>query len=115
MQVLIAPDKLRGTYTAAEAAAALDRGWRRGRSDDGVRRMPLADGGEGTTAALCAAAAGSWHDADVHDAAGRPCVARFARLDDATAAVDVADACGALRVGICPAIRWGPPRPAPGS
>ena len=45
--VLIAPDKLRGTYTAIEAAEALARGWREVR-DDSLRLLPLADGGEGT-------------------------------------------------------------------
>jgi glycerate kinase len=102
MRILIAPDKLRGTYTAEEAAAALARGWLSARASDSVRTMPLADGGEGTAEALCAASGGSWRDAAVHDAAGRPLEARFARLDAATAALDVAEACGALRVADLP-------------
>ena len=73
MRILIAPDKLRGTYTAGEAAAALGRGWLSARdAATNSGEMPLADGGEGTAEALCAASAGSWRAAEVHDAAGRP-------------------------------------------
>ena len=57
MHLLIAPDKLRGTYTASQAAEAIDSGWRSIRSTDSAVLMPLADGGEGTAEALCAAAA----------------------------------------------------------
>jgi glycerate kinase len=49
--VLCCPDKFRGSLTAPEAAAALALGVQRtGRS---ARAIPLADGGEGTLAALC--------------------------------------------------------------
>jgi len=98
MRVVIAPDKLRGTYTADEAAAALGRGWRDVRSGDDLVELPLADGGEGTAAAILGAHGGEWREAQVHDALGRPCTARFARLVDGSAALDVAEACGAGRV-----------------
>ena len=55
VRVLAAPDKFRGTLTAAEAAAAIARGWRRARPDDDVEEVPLADSGEGTLDALVAA------------------------------------------------------------
>ena len=98
MRVVIAPDKLRGTYTADEAAAALAEGWRQVRLSDDLVEVPLADGGEGTAAALLGARGGEWREADVHDALGRPCRARFARLIDGSAVLDVAEACGSLRV-----------------
>jgi glycerate kinase len=101
MHVVIAPDKLRGTYTAAEAAEALARGWREVR-DDSIWLLPLADGGEGTAAALLAARGGRWETADVHDALGRPCRARFGVLDGGEAALDVAEACGLWRVADVP-------------
>ncbi len=52
MKVVVAPDKLRGTYTAENAAAALARGWQDVRRGDDLVQVPLADGGEGTAAAL---------------------------------------------------------------
>jgi glycerate kinase len=64
--------------------------------------VPLADGGEGTAAALLAARGGEWRQAAVHDALGRPCGARFAWLGDGTAVVDVAEACGLWRVADVP-------------
>ena len=114
MRILIAPDKLRGTYFTGRVRLPLGAaGFRR--ADDSVRQMPLADGGEGTAEALCAAAGGSWRHAAVHDAAGRPLEARFALLDASTAALDVAEACGALRVADLPRDPVGRRRPAPAS
>lgn len=52
MRVLVAPDKFRGTLTAAQAARAVEAGWRRARPGDDVVRVPMADGGEGTLDAL---------------------------------------------------------------
>jgi glycerate 2-kinase len=98
VRLLIAPDKLRGTYTAPEAGSALARGWSAERPRDEIAVLPLADGGEGTAAALLAARGGRWCEAEVHDALGRRCRARFALLDGGVAAVDVAEACGAWRV-----------------
>lgn len=58
MRILVAPDKFRGTLTAAEAASAIARGWRRVRPGDLLEEVPLADGGEGTLDALLAALGG---------------------------------------------------------
>lgn len=52
MRVLVAPDKFRGTLTARQAAEAVAAGWRRTRPDDRLDLAPMADGGEGTMAAL---------------------------------------------------------------
>ena len=48
MRVLVAPDAFKGSATAAQAAAALRRGWLSVRPHDDVVELPLADGGEGT-------------------------------------------------------------------
>lgn len=58
MRILIAPDKFRGTLTAAQAAQAFAAGWRRGRPDDELELVPMADGGEGTMDALVDALGG---------------------------------------------------------
>jgi glycerate kinase len=97
VRVVIAPDKLKGTYSAAEAAQALARGWGARRQDD-LRLVPLADGGEGTAAALLAARGGIWRAAPAHDARGRPVEARYADLGAGQAVLDVAEACGMWRV-----------------
>ena len=46
-RVLIIPDKFKGTLTAAAAAAAIARGWRRARARDSLSLLPMSDGGDG--------------------------------------------------------------------
>ncbi len=54
-KILIAPDKFKGTLTAVEAARAIERGLRVGLGARiTARLLPIADGGEGTTDAICA-------------------------------------------------------------
>lgn len=52
--VLLAPDKFKGSLTAAEVAAALADGIRRVAPGVDVRQAPVADGGDGTVAAALA-------------------------------------------------------------
>lgn len=47
LNVLIAPDKFKGTLSAGEAAAAIARGWRRERPGDALSLLPITDGGDG--------------------------------------------------------------------
>jgi glycerate kinase len=47
LKILIAPDKFKGTLTAAEAAAAIARGWRTARPGDELELLPISDGGDG--------------------------------------------------------------------
>lgn len=55
MIVVIAVDSFKGTIGAADAAAALEAGWRDVRPHDVVRLLPMADGGEGTIDAFASA------------------------------------------------------------
>ena len=47
LNVLIIPDKFKGTLTAGKAAAALARGWRQRRPKDNLELLPMTDGGDG--------------------------------------------------------------------
>jgi len=58
MRVLIAPDKFKGSASADEVARAMREGVLAARPDAAVDLCPVADGGEGTVAALVAATAG---------------------------------------------------------
>jgi glycerate kinase len=77
MRVLIAPDKFRGTLTAAQASAAIAAGWRRVRPGDHLEEVPLADGGEGTMDTLVAALRGERRPARVSGPLGEPVDAAF--------------------------------------
>jgi glycerate kinase len=92
------PDKFRSTLTAAEAAAAMAAGLRRGGFED-VRELPLADGGEGTLDALVAVRGGSRRHTQVTGPLGAPVDAEWAMLSDGTAIVEMAAASGLALVG----------------
>lgn len=47
MNVLIIPDKFKGTLTSAAAAEAMGRGWARMRPQDTLVSLPMSDGGDG--------------------------------------------------------------------
>jgi glycerate kinase len=97
--VLVAPDSFKGSLTSVEVARALAAGWRRARPSDELVLAPLADGGEGTLAAI--EAAGGWTPQAVRvtDPLGRPVTARWLRsLDGTRAVVEMAEASGLSRV-----------------
>jgi glycerate kinase len=97
--VLIAPDSFKGSLTSVEVAFALGEGWKRRRPADTVVFAPLADGGEGTLAAIEASGGWEWRSAAVHDPLGRPIQARWLRrADGRAAAVELAEASGLSRV-----------------
>ncbi|MEV6068069.1 glycerate kinase [Nocardia sp. NPDC052001] len=54
-RVILAPDKFKGSLTAAQVAAALAAGIERAAPGTEVRRLPVADGGDGTVDAFLAA------------------------------------------------------------
>jgi glycerate kinase len=90
--VVAAPDKLRGTARAADAAAAIARaavaaGWR-------CREQPLADGGEGTLEVF----GGPNRTTQVTGPLGDPVVAGW-RLDGRRAVIEMAQASGLQLVG----------------
>jgi glycerate kinase len=88
-RALACPASLKGVLTASEAARALASGLARG----GVEavELPIADGGDGSLAALHAARGGEWRTGVVADAFGRPKRARWLLLPDGTAAVESAE------------------------
>lgn len=92
MRVVVAPDKFRGSLTAAEAAEAIARGVRAAGGDPDV--VPIADGGEGTLDVLIAALGGSVMGVIAHGPLGAPVRAHIGRLDDGAGVVEIAQASG---------------------
>jgi glycerate kinase len=91
--VVAAPDKFRGTATAAEIAAAVTRaaastGWE-------CDEAPIADGGEGTLDVL----GGTPRETTVRGPLGLPVRAEWRMLDNGTAVVEMARASGLLLAG----------------
>jgi glycerate 2-kinase len=95
MRVVIAPDSLKGSIGAGEAAAAIAEGWRGARPGDELVCLPLADGGEGTLQVLAATdAAARWHPVPVTGPDGRAVDSCWLELRDATACIELARASG---------------------
>ncbi len=94
--VVIAPDKFKGTLTAAEVAAHVAAGLGRVRPGLQTVQVPVADGGDGTVEA--AEAAGYRRvEVDVPGPTGQPVTAAFA-LSEGTAVIESAQACGLSRL-----------------
>lgn len=87
--IIIAPDSLKGTATAQEAAQALADGVRSVLADAEIILAPMADGGEGTAATF----QGQEITLPTVDAMGRLCEASYI-LDGTTAYIDIAAASG---------------------
>jgi glycerate 2-kinase len=94
--VLVAPDSFKGTFTAAQVAGAIARGLQTGGWP--VDLCPIADGGEGTMAALATALGAQLRVATVTDPLGREIEAQFA-LNGSQAFLETAAASGLALVG----------------
>ncbi|WP_245721733.1 glycerate kinase [Nocardia crassostreae] len=94
--VIIAPDKFKGSLTAPQVAAHLAAGLRRARPELPVLTVPVADGGDGTVDALVASGY-SRLQTTVTGPVGNPVVASYAVRDE-TAVVELAEASGLRRL-----------------
>jgi glycerate kinase len=95
MRIVVAPDKFRHSLTATEAADAIAAGITAVEPLAEIDRCPMADGGEGTVAALVAARGGRLMSARVTGPLPEMKVdAEFGLLDDGTAVVEMAAASG---------------------
>ncbi|MFK2826368.1 glycerate kinase [Bacillus sp. B190/17] len=72
MNILIAPDSFKGSLTAAEAGRAIAEGIKKAVPHAQVKVVPMADGGEGTIAALAENETSRLQPASVHDPLMRP-------------------------------------------
>ena len=95
MHILIAPDSFKEALAAGDVADAIAAGCTRARPDATVDTCPVADGGEGTVAALVSATAGTLKHLDVTGPLGTPVKATWGLLGDGhTAAIELASASG---------------------
>jgi glycerate kinase len=99
LRVVLAPDSFKGSLSSVEVTRALAEGWSRARPGDDLIPAPLADGGEGTLAAIAEAGGWEWRECPAHDPLGRPLTARWLISSDGTrAAVELAEASGLSRL-----------------
>ncbi|HYT27497.1 MAG TPA: glycerate kinase [Ktedonobacteraceae bacterium] len=104
MRIVIAPQSLKGSLSAAEAGLAIAKGARAVYPEADITIVPVADGGEGTVQALVDATGGRIVEQTVTGPLGEPVNAFFGLLGDGrTAAIEMA-ACAGLPL-VPPALR----------
>ena len=77
LNILVAPDKFKGTLTAQAAAEAIQCGWSRVRPDDRLELAPMSDGGDGFGAIISGILGAELRTTRTVDAAHRPCEAEW--------------------------------------
>lgn len=99
MNLLLAPDKFKGSLPAAAVAEALAHGWKSAVPEVRCVFAPIADGGEGFAAALAQALEGAWITLPSVDALGRPIECRYAWVEASrTAIIEMSEASGLWRI-----------------
>nr|MBA2632057.1 glycerate kinase [Chloroflexota bacterium] len=101
LTIVVAPDSFGGSLDSVGVAAAIAAGWSNARPHDAVIRKPMADGGEGTLAAVADAlgTAAERRSTTTTDALGRPIDAEWLLLDGGRGAfVEMAAASGLARL-----------------
>lgn len=97
MNVLIAPDSFKGSLTAIQAANIMEQAVLAENPDAHIRKIPMADGGEGTVDALVAAGGGQIVPIEVTGPLGFR-VDSYYGVVGSTAIVEAANLCGLTMV-----------------
>jgi glycerate kinase len=99
MRIIAAPDSYKGSVSALGVAQAMERGILRVFPEADVRKIPIADGGEGTVEALVTATNGTMRQLDVTGPLGERITAHWGILGDGqTAVIEMAAASGLPRI-----------------
>ena len=94
-KVIIAVDSFKGSLSSLEVAEAFEQGFRSICPDCEVRKVAIADGGEGTVEALVETLGGEYIDVEVCDPLHRPIKARYGIIDSGkTAVIEMSAASG---------------------
>lgn len=95
MKITIAIDSFKGSLSTLEAGNAVAEGIRRVTPSAEIAVSPLADGGEGTVAAILAATGGEWREVWVSDPLSRPIRAAYGIIPHRqTAIIEMSAAAG---------------------
>jgi glycerate 2-kinase len=99
VRILVAPDKFKGSLDAREVADNIAKGLREILPAAIITAIPVADGGEGTAAAICHACGGEEVKCAAHDAIDREITAEYVSLSNrATAVMEMSAAAGMWRI-----------------
>src|SRR5206468_8151041 len=108
MNILIAPDKFKGSLSARQVAENIALGIGDVIPGVQIEIATVADGGEGTEEVICSARGGEWMMCRTHGPLGNPIEARYAWLgENASAVIEMSEAAGlrALQKGVRDVLR----------
>lgn len=95
MKIVVAFDSFKGSLSAQDAVNTVSKAIKEVSPSANIVKLPLADGGEGTTEILAYYLNASWTRCKVHDALMRPIICKYAISKDGnTAIMDMASAAG---------------------
>ncbi len=95
MKIVIAPDSYKESLTALEVATEIEAGFREVFPNAEYLKIPMADGGEGTVAAMVDATGGTLIEVSVTGPIGEPVAASYCLSGDGTTAIiEMASASG---------------------
>ncbi len=94
-QITIAVDSFKGSLSSYDVACAAEQGILGVLPHCKVKKISIADGGEGTAQALISTLRGEWREVRAHDPLMRPITARYGVVDEGrTAIIEMASASG---------------------
>lgn len=93
MNILLAPDKFKGTFSAGRVCELMEKGIREVLPDADITSCPVADGGDGFAGVMALQLGGEWVECQAQDAMGRNLVARYALCGE-TAIMEMSEASG---------------------
>lgn len=92
--IVIATDSFKGSASSQEVAENLQRGLTAANPSLKIKKVPLADGGEGTVTAIVNATKGHLISTRVSGPTGSQIDAKWGQIDDQTAVIEMAAAAG---------------------
>lgn len=94
MKFVLAPDSFKESMTATEVCQAMEKGIKKVLPTAEIVKIPMADGGEGTTASLVDATHGQYIEKIVTGPLHSPVTAKYGLLTNKTAIIEMAQASG---------------------
>jgi len=94
MRIVLAPDKFKGTFTAAQVCAHIASGVSQVRPDALIDQLPLADGGDGTLDLVLAARGGRLVEMQACGPLGETVSTAYGVTPDGTGVIESARICG---------------------
>ncbi len=95
MKIVIAVDSFKGSATSKEVSEYIEKGIKKVYSDISIKKVPIADGGEGTVEAIVESAAnGEYKFIEVPGPLGAPVNARYGIIGEKIAVMEMAEASG---------------------